>query len=181
MRDGAYYEFGIYKGYSLYWAERVTRSFRGQDFMFYGFDSFEGMPPSEVDQNKDWFPGAYKASLEEVEKNLVENGAVMDRIVLTKGFFSKDLFSRFDSWKPPAVVLVDSDIYESCVEVLDFIGPRCVPGTVIVFDDFHSSVNGETRALREFEQKNPSFRLRRLFRYEADGEVFEVVAASGEH
>ncbi len=182
MMDGAYYEFGVFHGFSLFTAEKTTRPHRGPEFMFYGFDSFEGLPKSKVDREKNWFQGAYKVAQEVTERNLREHGADMERIVLTKGFFSQPLFAKF--WethkRTPAVILVDSDIYESCVEVLEFFGPKCVPGTIIIFDEYNSSPNGEKRALREFEERNPRFQKKLISKY-AEGEVFEVVAASGVH
>jgi O-methyltransferase len=182
LRSGAYYEFGIYRGFTLWWAERSTRGLRGPDFRFYGFDSFEGVPESDVD--KYWAKGSYCASLEEVSAHLARYGAEVE---LVKGLFSQTLFKSF--WakhpQPPAVVVIDSDIYESCREVLEFFGPKSVVGTVILFDEINhfqrDQKHGEARALLEFQRNHPSIILEKIFGYSSDGEAYVVTATSGAH
>ena len=48
----AYYEFGLFKGFSFWFAEQISREYVGDgQFNLYGFDSFEGLPRSEVDRD----------------------------------------------------------------------------------------------------------------------------------
>lgn len=184
LKSGAYYEFGIFRGFTLWWAEMVSRHYRGPEFRFYGFDSFEGLPESRVDNYKNWQKGDYTASLEEVSTHLARYGADVE---LVKGFFSQEVFKGFWEKHPqtPALVVIDSDIYESCHEVLEFFGPKFVVGTVILFDEINAfkrdPQHGEARALLEFHRKYPSFTLKEIFRYSNDGEAYEVIATSGAH
>lgn len=50
---------------------------------------------------------------------------------------------------------IDSDLYESSVEVLRYFGSRFVPGTVLLLDEYRGIFNnsddhGERRAFREY-------------------------------
>ena len=180
--DGAYYEFGVYTGYSLYYAEKASKAIRGPEFMFYGFDSFRGLPEPRVDIM--WAEGDYAVSREETESNLAGAGTDMSKVVLVEGFYSRGLFEEF--WrghqKTPALVLIDCDLFESCYEVLSFFGHKFVPGTVVMFDEFNGMEYGEKFALERFEKRFPLFKKRHLFSYGKFGEVFEVThATSGDH
>jgi len=58
-----YYEFGLFKGFSLWFAERISHDYVGSDFHSYGFDSFEGLPDTKVDKlDLFWSKGEYAAS-----------------------------------------------------------------------------------------------------------------------
>lgn len=164
-----YYEFGLFRGFSLWFAEQLSRTCAAPDFRFYGFDSFEGLPPSDVD--KDYYSeGDFSASEEEVHKFLSNYGADFDRIRLFKGFFSKEYFAHLrlrEDFLPVSICVIDVDIYESCVDVLDFIHPFLVEGSILIFDDYNdmgrSDEHGERLALREFQKAHPSFKVEHLF------------------
>ncbi|MBI4505444.1 MAG: hypothetical protein HY691_07910 [Chloroflexi bacterium] len=120
-----YYEFGLFKGFSLWFAEQVSRDHRGEDFYFYGFDSFEGLPRSQVDMDPIcWREGNYAASLEFVMNQLRSYGGDLEKTRLYKGWFSKELFNGLrenDEFLPAAICVIDCDVYESCVEALGFV------------------------------------------------------------
>src|SRR5262249_60978840 len=81
--DGLYAEFGVYKGDSI---NRLARLRPHQ--VFYGFDSFEGLPES-------WTLGARTGSFS-VGGRLP---AVHNNVVLVKGFFEQslpDFLSAYD-------------------------------------------------------------------------------------
>jgi hypothetical protein len=42
---GDYYEFGIFRGYAFLSAQNTCKELGMNDVNFYGFDSFEGLPP----------------------------------------------------------------------------------------------------------------------------------------
>jgi hypothetical protein len=184
LEEHGYYEFGLFKGFSFWFAEQISRDYRGRGFCFYGFDSFEGLPKSEVDIDPVyWTEGNYAASLEFVTAKLKEHGTDLQKVKLYKGWFSKALFSglrQSEKFLPVSICVIDSDMYESCVEVLNFIKDLLVPGSILLFDDFNAfnkdDSHGERRALLEFEQKNPSFRKERLFEFGWHGVAFRVTA-----
>ena len=98
-----------------------------------------------------------------------------------KGFFSKEYFDelkRKEDFEPVSICVIDSDIYESCVSVLDFIKDYLVIGSILLFDDYNvfekDDNHGERRALKEFEQKNPTFCKQHIFDFGWHGVAFKV-------
>ncbi len=183
LLDGySYWEFGVFKGFSLWFAELYAKEYNISNFDFYGFDSFEGLPESEVDGMKPAFgKGHYTASYDFVINKLKELGTDLDKVKLLKGFYSKELFEQFkkeNKFLPISVCLIDVDVYESTVEVLDFIKGYLVVGSILLFDDYNAfnkdDNHSEGRALREFEEKNPKFQKEYLFDFGWHGTAFMV-------
>jgi len=180
--DFGYYEFGLFKGFSFWYAEQLSREYTESGFHHYGFDSFEGMPAPIVDKGlPQWSRGTYSASLESVEVFLKQNKADFSRIQLFKGFYSPKYFKQLEAkkhFRQASICVIDSDLYESCVAVLDFIGKYFVPGTIILFDDwntqFEDDNHGERRALFEYEQGHPLFHKEKLFDFGSHGIAFKV-------
>jgi hypothetical protein len=81
---------------------------------------------------------------------------------VVQGFYCDSLTQELQSRMPKAgVVHIDVDLYSSTVDVLRFLKPLLVPGSLLVFDDFYcfpgGSLQGEHKALKEFLQANPEF------------------------
>ena len=78
------------------------------------------------------------------------------------------------------MVHIDVDLYSSTMQILEFIKPLIVVGTVIVFDDWYcfppGSNKGETRAVKEFKAANPSFQLEEWKAYSTFGKSFFVTS-----
>ena len=183
LMDGyGYYEFGVFKGFSLWFAYMYSK-LAGFDFKFYGFDSFEGLPKSKVDGIKPAFgKGHYSSSLSSVVEKL--NGLNVDwnRIRLFKGFYSNEYFTglkKQNNLKKASIVVIDVDIYESCVPVLEFIKDYLVKGSILLFDDYNlfnnSNEHGERRAFLEFKEKYQNYKFKKLFDFGYGGRAFEVI------
>jgi hypothetical protein len=178
-----FYEFGLYKGFSFWFAERVSLDYTGSDFHLYGFDSFQGLPESDVDKtDRFWSKGTYTASYEYVLGKLEKYGSDRNRFSLYKGYFSQKLWDKLnktEKFLPVSICVIDADIYESCVEVLRFISAYLVVGSILIFDDFNvfekDESHGERKALKEFLQRNPSIKLEHLFDFGELGAAFKVV------
>ena len=175
------YEFGLYQGFSFWYANNLAKEM-GLNLEFHGFDSFEGLPPSDVDIHRNWTPGSYACSLEQVENSFAKWGMPLP-YHLHKGWFSPELFARIrqsHALPVPGIVLVDSDIYESAREVLAFVGTFMVKDTILLFDDFNAfrgdPNHGERKALAEFEATHPTFRKKHLYSFGPYGEAFLVEA-----
>ena len=112
-------EFGVFEGESInYLAKRLPE--------MYGFDSFEGL-------KEDW-TGIFA-------KGLFDRKGKMPRVArnvhLVKGWFDETLPVFLKEHPEPFVFLhIDSDTFEAAETVLNLTGPRFVPGTVLVFDQF---------------------------------------------
>ena len=180
----AYYEFGLFKGFSFWFAEQVSREYINSNFYFYGFDSFKGLPKPQVDvsHQKEWTEGSYAASLEFVTAKIKEHGADFSRIKLYKGFFTKTFFDylhQSEIFLPISICVIDSDLYESCIKVLDFIKNYLVRGSILLFDDYNifneDDNHGERRAIKEFEQKHLDFQKEYLFNFGSFGVAFRVL------
>jgi O-methyltransferase len=180
-----YYEFGLYQGMSLWFAEAISRECTGKGFRFYGFDSFAGLPEPQLERERAVYRrGDFGCSLDSVSANLKKYRADLGRIRLYPGFFNKEHFARLSAERageflPVSICLIDVDLYESTVPVLDFIGPFLVRGSLLIFDDYNQfgpdNTSGERRALREYAERNPTFALEHLFDYGREGAAFRVL------
>jgi len=112
-------EFGVFSGTTL---GIIAEHRQGQQV--YGFDSFQGLP-------EDWrsnFPaGAFAIS--EVP--------VVAGAELVVGWFDATLPGFLASHPGPVDFLhIDCDLYSSTKTVLDLIGPRLRPGSIVMFDEY---------------------------------------------
>jgi hypothetical protein len=129
-------EFGVYRGRSLRHAARRQRARK-----FYGFDSFEGLPP---DGRPDWQIDFATTALPKVPANCR----------LIAGWFADTIpaFLREDD-SDIAFVGIDCDVYSSAREVLFGLGDRLRPGTILYFDElinYDTFLWNEMLALFEF-------------------------------
>ncbi|NMH90875.1 class I SAM-dependent methyltransferase [Pseudonocardia bannensis] len=140
-------EFGVYTGATL----AAIVAARGGDV--YGFDSFDGLPET-------WRPG-FRAGTFDVREPPEVPGAE-----LVVGLFEDTLPGFLATHPAPVDFLhVDADLYGSAVTVLDLVGPRLRPGSVIVFDEFFNYPGWEAheaRAWQEYVAARPGLG----FRYE---------------
>lgn len=135
------------------------------------FDSFEGLPPSsnEVDLNSPhvsqgvWRAGALRGLTPEQLMEKTSAYLPQDDIKIFPGWFS-DSMPRVPKGEKFAVVHIDCDLYESSIQVLDwlFSDNRLTDGSVLLFDDWNcnraSPAFGERRAWRETVEKyKPDF------------------------
>lgn len=117
-RGGLVLEFGVASGSTLrviadHWKDEV-----------FGFDSFEGLPEA-------WRPGFPAGLFAGTPPDLPDNAS------LVPGLF-EDSVPAFVSGHPGRISFlhVDCDLYSSTKTILDVLGHRIRPGTVIVFDEY---------------------------------------------
>lgn len=184
-----YYEFGLYQGFSFWFAEQLSRQYTGPAFRHYGFDSFAGLPQPQLELEATMFAkGDFAGSYELVTGNLEQWKADPTRYRLFEGFYSDELFARFArevAFPPVSMALIDVDLHESTVPVLTFLRPLLVPGSILLFDDYNQAGDdagadeaGERRALAEFRARHPEIGLEHLFDYGWEGTVFQVTATA---
>lgn len=172
---GDYYEFGVYRGHSLisswlsyrrsnghilnakdlpFEREGGVANFMAHRSMFYGFDTFAGMP--ENDEGEDTLAtGTFMASEQSTRELCAAVGLKAPRLRLVPGLFSDN--AQAIGSAPAAIVHLDCDLYLSSRDALNIIGPRLVQGSVLLCDDHDlfraSNDKGQRRALREFQQQ----------------------------
>jgi hypothetical protein len=138
-RDGMVAEFGVWNGKSInHFARALSPA------PVFGFDSFEGL-------REDWAGWSERRGTFSLHGRLPK---VDPNVQLVRGWFDQSL-PAFLAANPGAfsLVHVDSDTYEAAKTVLDQIGPRIVPGTVLVFDEYLGYRGwriGEFKAWQEF-------------------------------
>ncbi|MDX1747307.1 MAG: TylF/MycF/NovP-related O-methyltransferase, partial [Halobacteriales archaeon] len=178
---GDYYEFGIYRGGAFVAAQQICRDLGIESTHFYGFDSFQGLPPVEGIDETDgiFYEGQYAASKEAVVRNLTREGVDWDRTTLIEGFFSDSLTEETKQAHPfrdVAVALIDCDLYSSTQEVLSWLDDYLVDGSILLFDDWESFGDdgdlGQKRAFAEFLEERPDLRAEPLLSFEPHGEGF---------
>ncbi len=141
-------EFGVWEGKSI---NHMAK--KRNDLIFYGFDSFEGLPEKWDMGNKVEDKGHFKVDkIPEVEKN----------VILIKGWFDKTI----KDWKikhknPIQFINIDSDLYSSAKTILFELNDQIIKDTLIRFDDLLPSPiapypkwqEGEWKALCEWCEK----------------------------
>jgi hypothetical protein len=145
-------EFGVYRGSSL---QSLIEKFRplGVIRRFYGFDSFQGLPPGDPEKDHAWFlaGGFQDGSKDAVRRRLQEAFGTIDNVELVEGWYSKTLPTMGDRIKEVAFARIDCDMYSSTVDVLNFLSGRLCDGAILYFDDWtHDASTGETKAFFEF-------------------------------
>jgi len=183
-QSGDYLEFGLFKGYSFWYAQSVAKRHGLTSMRFFGFDSFCGLPeigPVDATKNNEFYKGQYACSKEQVERNLDSKGVDWTKTVLIEGYYADSLSAAVKSkcvLSSTPIVLIDCDLYESTAEVLDFIEDLLREGTVLLFDDWNcfdrDDKRGQRRAVKEFLRRYPRWRLEQFFSYGDYGQVFIV-------
>ena len=179
---GDYYEFGVFKGHAFWQAQLAARELGMEQMRFFGFDSFEGLPPVEgVDDIEDgpFYEGQFAWPLDAVKKELDQRGTDWNRCFLVKGYFEQSLSettaTRYGMGKA-SVVLMDCDLYHSASVALEFLKDKLVDGTILIMDDWnafgHDAALGERLALAEFTDHNPDWVAEPWFAYGVYGQVF---------
>lgn len=181
--NGDYYEFGIFRGYAFLSAQKSCKELGIEGVHFYGFDSFEGLPPvTGIDKtNNQFFEGQFKCGKDQVEANLNANGVDWQHTTLIEGFFSDSLTAEAKcthSFRPVAVALIDCDLYSSTQEVLTWLNEFIRDGSILLFDDWYSYGTdeslGQQKAFSEFLEKNESYSVEEFCEFEEHGKGFKI-------
>ena len=178
---GDYLEFGIYRGYTIWHAQRSATRLGLTDMRFFGFDSFQGLPEVEGADGRAaiFVPGDYRCTREDVERMLTEHGFDWSRAALVDGYFDRSLtpeLRRGHAMTRAALVMVDCDLYQSTVPVLAFVADLLQDGTVMLFDDWYcfgeAPDRGEPRAFAEFLAAHPEWTAEPFGRFGSYGQGF---------
>lgn len=187
--DGDYLEFGVYRGYTFWFAQQAA-DYLGLDKMrFFGFDSFEGLPPvvgPDADDGR-FRRGDFFCTREQVQAYLDRYGVDPRRTHLVAGFFDSIDLSTLPATDDPrraSVVLIDCDLYASTVDALALVAPLLQDGTRLLFDDWDlfggDDHRGERRALREFLAEHPEWTVEPLGGFAQIGMGFRLGTISGQ-
>lgn len=179
-----YYEFGLFKGYSFWHAQKTARARGAQRMRFFGFDSFAGLPdvfgPDRTERG-DFYRGQYACSYEAVREALDDAGVDWERTTLIPGYFNESLTSDLreeHDMRGVAVALIDCDLYASTADVLRFIDPLVRDRSILIFDDWNcfdgDDDKGQRRAFREFLARRSDLTAEPIFTYGSWGAAFAL-------
>lgn len=126
--DGYFLEFGVFKGDSLSFFAKQR-----PECMFYGFDSFEGLP-------EDWTGGSAPKGFFAVNDQSEFFFSGLPNVKVIPGWFEdtlpKFISSHLKKSSYCSFLHMDSNLYSSTAFVLNQLTPYITRGTVILFDDF---------------------------------------------
>lgn len=146
--DGMALEFGVASGTTL---ETIARARGGQHV--YGFDSFDGLP-------EDWRAGFVRGTFRTDEPPEVPGAQ------LVIGLFADTLPGFLAEHPGPVAFLhLDADLRSSTTTVLEHVGPRLRPGSVLLFDEYFNYPGWEEHEHRAWTEYVA--RTNVAFRYEA--------------
>ena len=138
-------EVGVYKGGTA----RLICEIKG-DKNLYLFDTFEGLPKTHDNDlfvQKGWL---HNTSLESVKNYLSD----FKNIYFLKGVFPKT--AEIISDKNFSFIHLDTNLYQSTLDALEFFWPRMVVGGRIVSHDYNTtSMPGVKKAFSEFFMNQP--------------------------
>ncbi|MGO9234385.1 MAG: TylF/MycF/NovP-related O-methyltransferase [Methylocella sp.] len=130
--DGDFVECGVYRGGT---ATLLSR-FLGDSKQLWLYDSFEGMPDTNVKDGETAkaYIGKGAVELEDVENIMRLLGKNLNQVLIKKGWFS----DTFIESGPKSIALLhcDADWYESVLSVLNRFYDAVSDGGVIILDDF---------------------------------------------
>ena len=164
---GDYIEFGIYKGKSIYHSFKVAKKLDIQkNILFWGLDSFEGFPVENHNFYKnDNFKTSYTKTKNQFKK--------FKEIKVIKGFFKESLRTQeLVNIKNISFAFIDCDIFESTIDIFDYLKPRLTNGSFIMIDDYTSIDNNGNSIAKSFKA---SFKIDDeifIFGYYSNGIIF---------
>jgi O-methyltransferase len=135
-----YLEFGVWEGQSF--REWLAGNAHPAS-IFVGFDTFTGLP-------EDWTADAPRGTFSTgARPPAIED----DRAHFEIGLFQDTLYAFLDTLGPISqlVVHIDCDLYSSTLFALTALDRILVPGTILIFDDFHS-LNHEYQAWCDYRR-----------------------------
>lgn len=172
LKNKLYLEFGTCHGASMLEYYGLYKEF-GIPSTFYGFDSFQGLPPEPTDtlSHSVWGPGDFSTN-----GNINPELLNKPDLKIVDGWFCDTLTDGIAEEfgdKKVGLLHIDCDIYTSTIEALEFIVKHklLVDGTIVVYDDWGGWRQvglseeqqydiGEGRAHREIcEKYNLNFEL----------------------
>jgi O-methyltransferase len=187
-----YLEFGVYRGFTLWYAQALSTDLGIRDMRCFGFDSFAGLPrPTGVDkssQEPGFHKGAFAVSRAAVEANLTRQKTDWSRTTLVEGWYDDTLVPATRAklgLRRCSICVVDCDLYESARRVLEFVEPLLADGSILLFDDWNAYQSdpkkGERRAFGELLKRRPDIRAEPLMDFPGQGQgfVLGVDASSG--
>ena len=152
---GHWYECGVYKGGTAGMLAKLLHNKQPSSVReLHLFDTFEGMPETDVEHDLHLQGDFADTSLEAVQKHVTSNLNDASFIKFHKGYIP-ETFANLEQHEI-ALAHIDVDIYKAIHDSCDFIYPRLQNGGFMVFDDYgFGSCPGARTAVDEFFADKP--------------------------
>ena len=178
-----FFEFGCHSGRTFSAAVNAVNYVGLDEAKFFAFDSFKGLPATSEIEDGIFQEGDFSTSAIEFKRIIQKKtGLILDKKNIIEGFYSDSLSRALQERMPQVgVVHIDVDLYSSSVEVLKFIKPLIVTGSILMFDDWYcfpvGEPKGERLALEEFLLDNDAFSVEEWKNYSTFGKSFFVTSS----
>jgi O-methyltransferase len=156
-KKGVVVECGVWRGGMTAGISEIL----GNDFEYYLFDSFEGLPQAQdidgkaanawqQDTKSPIYFDNCKAEIDFAINAMKLSNCSNYHIV--KGWF-KDTLPGFNFTQPINILRLDGDWYESTMQCLENLYPKLAQNGLIIIDDYYAW-DGCTRAVHDYLSKN---------------------------
>jgi len=177
-----YFEFGCHSARTFSAVVGTALHMKMDQMKFYAFDSFQGLPTTDANEDGIFQTGTFNTPIEEfLTKVFKKTGYRLNKENVVKGYFSDSLTPELQEKMPQVgIVHIDVDLYSSTKDVFGFIRPLLTVGTVILFDDYYcfppDGKKGEMRALLELLEEDKTFTVKEWKAYSTFGQSFFVTS-----
>jgi O-methyltransferase len=150
---GDFIETGVWRGGACILMRGVLDAWGDTERNVWLADSFEGLPPPDVDKypadigDKFYTYPELSVSLEQVKTNFEKYGLLDERVKFLKGWFKDTLHTA--PIEKLAILRLDGDMYESTMDALAALYDKVSDGGYIIVDDYHV-VEGCKKAIHDF-------------------------------
>ena len=153
--EGDVAEIGVYKGGSAYLIASAMKNKK-----IYLFDTFSGLPEEEKKVSKSNYKNSplagwlHDTTVENVSNFVISSGIRKENIIIREGLFPKTAEDLEENIF--CLVHIDTDLYSSTIDALNFFYPRLSKGGRIISHDYNCvGTPGVKKAFDEFlNQKN---------------------------
>ncbi len=156
-------EMGCYAGTTSLMIQRLLRSNKYSDVEFHVYDSFEGLPEKNKQDQSPAGTQFQKGQLKYSKKQFIEN---FKKHELPIPRIHKNWFSELNDNDMPSNIIfafLDGDYYDSIAQSLRLIEKKMSPNGYILIDDYQSEqLPGAKKATDEWLSNNEHFYLKKV-------------------
>jgi len=139
---GDFMETGVWRGGACIFMNAIFEANQITDRKIFVCDSFEGLPPPDPKYSADDGDNHYTlheflaVSREQVMSHFERYNLLNDRVVFVKGFFRDTMPELINHTDKIALLRLDGDMYESTIDVLNYMYPKVSTGGYVIVDDW---------------------------------------------
>lgn len=176
-----YFEFGCHSGRTFSTAINSSKFLNLNDFKFYAFDSFQGLPTTKKEDGSFFKMGEFFTSKKTFLNIIARNtGINLSDVNIIEGFYEKSLTNELSKRLPKAgIIHIDCDLYSSTRDVLEFLKNHITNGTIIMLDDYYCAskagyIKGQRHAFEDFVKSESIYNFEHYKNYSDFGAIFFV-------